>query len=100
MYFLTDFTQVKELPLYSKLYIIVNDLVFEYKKIGYFSDKQEVVMFVSCSDTRKSLGLSKYDFQNNREKFIAGDYDSEFLGNIIVSQLTELIDSVKDTYLK
>ena len=94
----TSFEELVDLPLYEPLYIIQGITVLFYRKAGYYSDKKDIVVFSSEGNITNAIGVSKYTIQSGKT-FIIGKYDSKFIGDFMVSYLSDQIESVKDTYL-
>lgn len=69
-----------------------------YRKVGYRNDLKDTVVLISESNHTVAIGVHQYSFTETKT-FVAGKFDREFVGRLLLEKLTEEIKSVEETYL-
>ncbi len=99
MKILLSFQDLIDLPLYEQVYIVTSGGVRSYQKAGYRSEKKDVVVLSSNLNVRAAIGITKSEFGPKHTIFIAGSYDSIFVGELMLELLQKEIETVNHVYL-
>lgn len=98
MKILNSYAELVELPLYELVLIFQEATYKMYRKVGYRNDLKDTVVLISESNYTVAIGVHKYNFTDTKT-FVTGEFDSEFVGRLLLQKLNDEIKSVEETYL-
>lgn len=99
MKILLSFQDLIDLPLYEQVYIVSSGGERSYQKAGYRSEKKDVVVLSSNLNVKTAIGITNAEFGPKNTIFLAGSYDSKFVGELMLELLEKEIETINHVYL-